>query len=81
VWVNDATATIYAEFLDIEPDEYRRAAYCGAKHACKGFTETVITELKHRGSNVRVTMMHLPALNTPQFTRFECEARRKRGRR
>jgi len=81
IWVNDAMATIYAEFLDIEPDEYRRATdvtyhgmvwgtraalkrmagrdrgtivqvgsalafrgiplqapYCGAKHACKGFT-------------------------------------------
>ena len=111
VWVNDAMATIYAEFLDVEPDEYRRATdvtyhgmvwgtraalkrmlprdrgvivqvgsalafrgiplqapYCGAKHACKGFTESVITELEHRGSKVRITMVHLPALNTPQFT-------------
>jgi NAD(P)-dependent dehydrogenase (short-subunit alcohol dehydrogenase family) len=92
VWINDAMATIYAEFLDVEPDEYRRATdvtyhgmvwgtqsalrrmaernrgtivqvgsalafrgiplqapYCGAKHACKGFTESVITEIKHHG--------------------------------
>lgn len=111
VWVNDAMATIYGEFLDIEPDEYRRATdvsyhgmvwgtrsalrrmverdrgsivqvcsamsyrgiplqapYCGAKHACKGFTESVITELKHHGSRVQVTMVQLAGFNTTQFT-------------
>src|SRR5213596_3422802 len=100
VWINDAMATIYSEFLDIEPDEYRRATdvtyhgmvwgtraalkrmaernrgtivqvgsalafrgiplqapYCGAKHACKGFTESVRTELMHDGSRVRITMV------------------------
>jgi NAD(P)-dependent dehydrogenase (short-subunit alcohol dehydrogenase family) len=46
-----------------------QAAYCGAKHAVKGFTESLRTELLHEGSAVRVTMVHLPALNTPQFDR------------
>jgi short-subunit dehydrogenase len=111
VWVNDAMVTVYAEFLDIEPDEFRRATevtylgmvwgtrvalkrmlprnrgsivqvcsamsyrgiplqspYCGAKHACKGFTESIITELRHRKSKVRVSMIQLPGLNTTQFT-------------
>jgi NAD(P)-dependent dehydrogenase (short-subunit alcohol dehydrogenase family) len=111
VWINDAMATIYAEFLDVEPNEYRRATdvtyhgmvwgtraalrrmvprdrgaivqvgsalafrgiplqapYCGAKHACKGFTESVLTELRHRGSHVRVSMVHLAGFNTTQFT-------------
>jgi NAD(P)-dependent dehydrogenase (short-subunit alcohol dehydrogenase family) len=111
VWVNDAMVTVYAEFLDVEPEEYRRATevtylgmvwgtraalsrmmardqgslvqvcsamsyrgiplqapYCGAKHACKGFTESVITELRHHKSRVRVSMVQLPGLNTTQFT-------------
>lgn len=44
-----------------------QAAYCGAKHAAKGFTESVITELEHERSDVRVCMVQLPGLNTPQF--------------
>ena len=111
VWVNDAMATIYSEFLDVEPDEYRRATdvtyhgmvwgtraalkrmaernrgsivqvgsalafrgiplqapYCGAKHACKGFTESVITEIKHHGWDIHVSMVHLAGFNTTQFT-------------
>ena len=111
VWVNDAMVTVYAEFLDIEPHEYRRATevsylgmvwgtrsalkrmlprgegsivqvcsamsyrgiplqspYCGAKHACKGFTESVITELLHCKSQVQVSMVQLPGVNTTQFT-------------
>ena len=44
-----------------------QAAYCGAKHAMKGFTESVRTELLHDGSDVRITMVQMPALNTPQF--------------
>jgi NAD(P)-dependent dehydrogenase (short-subunit alcohol dehydrogenase family) len=111
IWVNDAMVTVYGEFLDIEPVEFRRATevtyhgmvwgtrsalkrmlprdrgsivqvcsamsyrgiplqspYCGAKHACKGFTESVITELRHHKSNVRVSMIQLPGLNTTQFT-------------
>jgi short-subunit dehydrogenase len=111
VWINDAMVTVYAEFLDIEPDEFRRATevsylgmvwgtraalkrmvprdrgsivqvcsamsyrgiplqspYCGAKHACKGFTESVMTELRHGKSQVRISMVQLPGLNTTQFT-------------
>jgi NAD(P)-dependent dehydrogenase (short-subunit alcohol dehydrogenase family) len=44
-----------------------QSAYCAAKHAIKGFTESLRTELLHDGSAVRVTMVHMPALNTPQF--------------
>ena len=111
VWVNDAMVTVYAEFLDIEPDEFARSTevtylgmvwgtraalkrmmprdrgsivqvcsamsyrgiplqspYCGAKHACKGFTESAITELLHKKSKVRMSMIQLPGLNTTQFT-------------
>jgi NAD(P)-dependent dehydrogenase (short-subunit alcohol dehydrogenase family) len=45
-----------------------QAAYCGAKHAVQGFTESLRSELLHDGSRVRVTMVQLPALNTPQFS-------------
>jgi NAD(P)-dependent dehydrogenase (short-subunit alcohol dehydrogenase family) len=45
-----------------------QAPYCGAKHACKGFTESVITEIKHHGWDIHVTMVHLPGINTTQFT-------------
>ncbi len=111
VWVNNAMVTVYAEFMDIEPDEFTRATtvsylgmvwgtraalkrmlprdrgsivqvcsamsyrgiplqspYCGAKHACKGFTESILTELRHHNSKVRVSMIQLPGLNTTQFT-------------
>jgi short-subunit dehydrogenase len=110
VWVNDAMATVFARFVDVEPDEFKRAtevtylgtvhgtlsalrrmvprdhgtvvqvgsalayraiplqaAYCGAKFAVRGFTDSVRTELLHDGSNVWVTMVQLPAVNTPQF--------------
>jgi NAD(P)-dependent dehydrogenase (short-subunit alcohol dehydrogenase family) len=111
IWVNNAMATIYSEFLDIEPDEFRRATdvtyhglvwgtraalrrmkernhgtivqvgsalafrgiplqapYCGAKAAGKNFTESVITEIKHNGWDVHVSMVHIAAFNTTQFT-------------
>jgi short-subunit dehydrogenase len=111
VWINAAMVTIYGEFLDIEPEEYRRSTdvsyhgmvwgtraalkrmterdrgsivqvgsamayrgiplqspYCGAKHAVKGFTESVMTELLHHGSKVQVSMVQLPGVNTTQFT-------------
>jgi short-subunit dehydrogenase len=41
--------------------------YCGAKHAIKGFQESLRCELRNRKSNVHVTMVQLPGLNTPQF--------------
>jgi NAD(P)-dependent dehydrogenase (short-subunit alcohol dehydrogenase family) len=44
-----------------------QSAYCGAKHAIQGFTESVRCELLHERSQVRVTMVQLPAVNTPQF--------------
>ncbi|HZD38378.1 MAG TPA: SDR family oxidoreductase [Actinomycetes bacterium] len=44
-----------------------QAAYCGAKHAVQGLTESVRAELAHDGSRVRITMVQLPAINTPQF--------------
>ena len=44
-----------------------QSAYCGAKHALQGFTESVRCELLHEESNVHITMVQLPALNTPQF--------------
>jgi NAD(P)-dependent dehydrogenase (short-subunit alcohol dehydrogenase family) len=102
VWVNDAMVTVYAEFLGIQPEEFRRATevsylgmvwgpraalkrmlsrdrgsivqvcsamsyrgipleppYCGAKHACKGFTESVLTELRRRRSQERISMIQL----------------------
>ncbi len=111
VWVNDAMVTVYAEFLDIEPEEFQRATdvtyhgmvwgtrsalkrmiprdsgsivqvcsamsyrgiplqspYCGAKAACKNFTESILTELKHHKSKVRISMIQLPGVNTTQFT-------------
>lgn len=45
-----------------------QSAYCGAKHAVNGFTSSVRTELMHRGSGVRVTVVQMPAVNTPQFS-------------
>jgi NAD(P)-dependent dehydrogenase (short-subunit alcohol dehydrogenase family) len=121
VWVNNAMTGIFAPFLDVEPEEFRRvtevtylgsvhgtrsalrrmrprdtghvvqvgsalayrgiplqSAYCGAKHALEGFLDSVRTELLHDGSNVVVTRVHMPALNTPQFrivrSRMECKA-------
>ncbi|MEU8265552.1 SDR family oxidoreductase [Sphaerisporangium sp. NPDC049002] len=44
-----------------------QSAYCGAKHAIQGFNESVRCELLHDKSKVRVTMVQLPAVNTPQF--------------
>ncbi|MBV8712867.1 MAG: SDR family oxidoreductase, partial [Solirubrobacterales bacterium] len=44
-----------------------QAPYCGAKHAMKGFYESLRCELRHRGSGVYVTMVQLPGMNTPQF--------------
>jgi NADP-dependent 3-hydroxy acid dehydrogenase YdfG len=55
-----------------------QSAYCAAKHALHGFTESLRSELLHDRSRVRLTEVHLPALNTPQFrwvrSRLPCEA-------
>ncbi len=45
-----------------------QTAYCGAKHAIQGFHESLRCELLHEHSNVHVTMVQMPALNTPQFS-------------
>jgi len=44
-----------------------QSAYCAAKHAMQGFHDSLRTELMHDRSNVHVTMVQLPAVNTPQF--------------
>jgi NAD(P)-dependent dehydrogenase (short-subunit alcohol dehydrogenase family) len=44
-----------------------QSAYCGAKFAIRGFTDALRSELRHEGSAIRVTMVQLPAVNTPQF--------------
>ncbi len=44
-----------------------QAVYCAAKFAARGFYESLRTELIHEGSNVRATIVHLPAVNTTQF--------------
>jgi len=110
VWVNVAMTTVFSEFKDLTPDDYRRATevtylgyvwgtmaalkrmlprdrgtiiqvgsalayraiplqapYCGAKFAIRGFTDSIRTELLHDKSNVQITMVQLPAVNTPQF--------------
>jgi NAD(P)-dependent dehydrogenase (short-subunit alcohol dehydrogenase family) len=111
IWVNDAMATIFAPFLEIRPEEFKRAtevtylgfvygtmsalrrmkprdrgtivqvgsalayrsiplqsAYCGAKHAMVGFTDSIRSELLHDNSHVHLTVVHVPAMNTPQFS-------------
>ena len=110
VWINNAMTGIFAEFKDIEPDDYERvtdvvyhgqvygtmaalkrmlprdhgsivlvgsalayrgiplqSAYCGAKHAVEGMFDSIRAELMHHDSSVEITMVQLPALNTPQF--------------
>ncbi|HVP97958.1 MAG TPA: SDR family oxidoreductase [Roseiarcus sp.] len=44
-----------------------QAAYCGAKHAIRGFTDSLRSELLADKSRIRVTIVELPAVNTPQF--------------
>ncbi|KRE41569.1 SDR family oxidoreductase [Knoellia sp. Soil729] len=111
VWVNVAFTSVFAQFDDIAPEEFRRVtevsylgyvyatmavlprmkarnrgtivhvgsalayrgiplqtAYCGAKHAIQGFHEALRCELLHEHSNVHVTMVQMPAVNTPQFS-------------
>jgi NAD(P)-dependent dehydrogenase (short-subunit alcohol dehydrogenase family) len=110
VWVNNAMTTVFAPFMEIEPEEFRRvtevtylgtvfgtrsaltrmkprgrgsivfvgsalayrgiplqSAYCGSKHAIKGFFESVRSELLHDGSKIKMSIVELPAVNTPQF--------------
>lgn len=45
-----------------------QAAYCATKHAIVGFTDSLRCELYHDRSKVKVSVVHMPAMNTPQFT-------------
>jgi NAD(P)-dependent dehydrogenase (short-subunit alcohol dehydrogenase family) len=110
LWVNNAMVTVFSEFADLSPEEFRRvtevtylgqvhgtmaalrhmqprdrgtivqmgsalayrsiplqSAYCGAKAAIRGFTDSLRSELEHQQSGIHLTMVHLPAVNTPQF--------------
>ena len=53
-----------------------QASYCASKFAIRGFTDSLRTELLHEGSNVELTMVQLPGLNTPQFTWVKTTLRR-----
>jgi NAD(P)-dependent dehydrogenase (short-subunit alcohol dehydrogenase family) len=54
-----------------------QSAYCAAKHAIQGFHDSLLSELIHDQSNVRVTMVQLPAMNTPQFSWVKSRLPRK----
>lgn len=45
-----------------------QSAYCGAKAAIRGFTDSLRCELIHNHRNIRLSMVHMPAMNTPQFS-------------
>lgn len=45
-----------------------QSAYCGAKHGIRGFTDSIRCELIHDNSNVHITMVQMPGMNTPQFS-------------
>ncbi|MBV9328600.1 MAG: SDR family oxidoreductase [Chloroflexi bacterium] len=54
-----------------------QSAYCGAKHAIVGFTDSIRSELIHDGSHVHITVVQMPALNTTQFSWCKSNMRRK----
>ncbi len=54
-----------------------QSPYCGAKHALRGFWESVRTELKHKGADIHMPMVQLPGLNTPQFDHCRSKMERK----
>lgn len=54
-----------------------QSAYCGAKHAIQGFTDSLRTELLHEKSRVHTSMVELPAVNTPQFSWVKSRLPRK----
>lgn len=54
-----------------------QSAYCAAKHAMVGFTDSLRSELIHDGSHVRVTVVQMPAMNTPQFSWCKSNMQRK----
>ena len=54
-----------------------QSAYCGAKHGIVGFTDSIRCELAHNKSKVHITAVHLPAMNTPQFSWVKSRLPRK----
>jgi NAD(P)-dependent dehydrogenase (short-subunit alcohol dehydrogenase family) len=54
-----------------------QSAYCGAKHAIRGFTDSLRTELLHAGWPIRLAIVELPAVNTPQFDWARTHLRRQ----
>jgi NAD(P)-dependent dehydrogenase (short-subunit alcohol dehydrogenase family) len=56
-----------------------QSAYCAAKHAVQGFHDSLRAELIHDNSNVRVVMVQMPALNTPQFRWVKSRLPRRRS--
>ncbi len=54
-----------------------QSAYCGAKAGVRGFTDSIRCELHHDKSRVSITMVHMPALNTPQFSWVKSRLPRK----
>jgi short-subunit dehydrogenase len=54
-----------------------QSAYCGAKHGVQGVFESLRCELENRGSNVRLSIVQLPGLNTPQFDQCRSKLPRK----
>lgn len=54
-----------------------QSAYCAAKHAILGFTDSLRCELIHDHSKIRLSMVHMPALNTPQFGWVKSRLKRK----
>ena len=54
-----------------------QTAYCGAKHAIQGFTESLRCELIHDRSQVKISIVQMPALNTPQFSWVKSRLPRK----
>jgi NAD(P)-dependent dehydrogenase (short-subunit alcohol dehydrogenase family) len=57
-----------------------QAAYCGAKHAIRGFTNSLRAELMHEGAGITVSIVDLPAVNTPQFDWARVHIRRLSAR-
>jgi len=56
-----------------------QSAYCAAKFAVRGFTDALRCELEHEGSRVRLSMVQLPGVNTPQFDWARNKMPRKYG--
>ena len=65
-WLNKGTIVQVGSALSYRAIPLQ-SAYCGAKFAVRGFTDALRSELEHEHSSIRLTMVQLPAVNTPQF--------------